>query len=507
MQLTVEQQRILDFVEQQKDQRVAHVLLHAYAGAGKSFILTEIAKRLSGAGIYLAFNDAIVKDIQRKLPKHFTAMTTHKLALQQLPKDVSARVRKSLMQDKGRIQIPVITATIPGFDGPNGMSLAGFALRTIRQFCGSADDRMSAKHVPMPLPRRIHADEILHGANAIWDAMLQFRLPITHDFYFKAWTLMGAPIPYDHRMIDEAQDTNPAVLSLMFKQKRGVSWWAGDPYQSIYSWRGAVDALAHVGKRKNTHADYLTRSFRFGDAPAHLATKLLETLGEKRPVQGTGETSVHLVPGESRDPMRFVSHAKAMSVRSFAWLAFSNVNLLDVAMNCIDHDLSFHIVGQAKDEKSLIYAAMNLKAGKPDAKGPLSAYRQWSELEEEADHYPGGDAAHLLSLYRHPGFGAILDGLNRGTASEADAQVVLSTAHRAKGREWDLVVIDRDMDAAPGAPTRSQTKKKRRFFVDADGLHFDNREDVHLRYVACTRARKRLLVACPVLYEWWQKTA
>ncbi|MBN6739027.1 UvrD-helicase domain-containing protein [Acidithiobacillus sp. MC6.1] len=502
MQLTIEQQRVLDFVDQQRDQRVAHILLHAYAGAGKSFILTEIAKRLNGTGIYLAFNEAIVSDIKRKLPGHFTAMTTHKLALQQLPEDVRKRVRESLNRDGGRIQIPVITARIPGFNGPNGMSLAGFALRTIRQFCGSVDAMMSTRHVPTLLPRRIRADEVLHGAQAIWDAMLNFKLPITHDFYFKAWTLMNAPIPYDHRLMDEAQDTNPALLHLMFQQKHGVSWWAGDPYQSIYSWRGAVDALTHVGKQKNTHADYLTRSFRFGNAPAALATRLLETLGEKRPVQGTGETAVRLISGESRNPSLFTRQEHQIT-----WLAFSNVTLLDVAMNCIDCGLSFHIVGQGKDEKSLIYAAMKLKSGKPDAKGPLSAYHQWSELEEEAEHYPGGDASHLLRLYRHPGFGAVLDGLNRGTASEADAQVVLSTAHRAKGREWNCVVIDRDMDATADAPTRSQEKKKRRFFVDTDGLHFDNREDIHLRYVAFTRARKHLLVACPVLYEWWQKVS
>ncbi|MBU2769414.1 ATP-binding domain-containing protein, partial [Acidithiobacillus ferrivorans] len=107
-------------------------------------------------------------------------------------------------------------------------------------------------------------------------------------------------------------------------------------------------------------------------------------------------------------------------------------------------------------------------------------------------------AAKLLKLYRHPGFGSILDALNRGESRESDAQVILTTAHRSKGREWDCVVIDSDLDAS-AEPTPAQIRKKRRFFVEGDDLRFDNREDIHLRYVAFTRGRKHLHVGCPNL--------
>ena len=102
MQLTEEQTRILDFVRSAGGGKpVRHVLLHAYAGAGKSFILSEIARLLPGPGLYLAFNQAIVQDIRQKLPSHFKAMTTHQLALEGLPRDVAQRVRASLDQDRG----------------------------------------------------------------------------------------------------------------------------------------------------------------------------------------------------------------------------------------------------------------------------------------------------------------------------------------------------------------------------------------------------------------------
>ena len=318
---------------------------------------------------------------------------------------------------------------------------------------------MGPQHLPA-MPNRWKKEDLVQHANRIWDAMLNFQIPITHDFYFKAWTLMDQPLPYFHRLVDEAQDTNPALLGSLFHQTQGVTWWAGDPYQSIYSWRGAMDALSHIGKQDQTHSDYLTRSFRFGDAPADLASRLLSVLGESRPVHGTGQTEITYASLESRNPRPFLrGFAPGKGFSTMAWVSFSNVTLLDVALQCIEHGLSFHIVGQGRDEKSLIYAAMKLKSGKFDPKGPLSAYHKWSELEEEAASVPDGDAAKLLKLYRHPGFGSILDALNRGENRESDAQVILTTAHRSKGREWDCVVIDSDLDASTEPDTRANSQK------------------------------------------------
>ncbi|MDR7927121.1 UvrD-helicase domain-containing protein [Acidithiobacillus thiooxidans] len=505
MPLTQEQSEILNFVQPQNCNGLSHVLLHAYAGSGKSFILREIAKKLPGPGIYLAFNRAIVADIQKTLPAHFTAMTTHQLALQSIQKTdpiIYKQIASSLREDGGRVPLPLLVQKVSGFPARNGLVMAGYVMQGIRNFCNAPDRLMDARHLP-DLPARIKKADVLDLSHKTWEAMLRFQIPVTHDFYFKAWTLMdaAAQLPYAHRLVDEAQDTNPSLLGLMFRQRQGITWWAGDPYQSIYSWRGAVDALNAIAQESGIHEGHLTQSFRFGDAPADMATQLLSTLGEKRPVRGTGTTDIQFAPLKSRDAAPFLRKYPKV-----AWVAFNNVSLLDVAMHCIERGITFHIVGQGREEKSLIYAAMKLKSGKPDAKGPLSMYAQWSELENEAHSVPDGEAAKLIKLYRHPGFGALLDGLQRGTRSESEAQVILTTAHRSKGREWDCVIIDPDMDARD-QPTLAQCRKKRRFFVDSEGLHFDNREDIHLRYVAFTRARKLLLMGTPNLFQWWSASA
>ncbi|WP_234841934.1 UvrD-helicase domain-containing protein [Sinorhizobium meliloti] len=72
-------------------------------------------------------------------------------------------------------------------------------------------------------------------------------------------------------MLDEAQDTNPVVLDILQRQ-RGQLIYVGDRYQQIYEWRGAVNAMESIDTDAST---YLTTSFRFGDAIAELATKML----------------------------------------------------------------------------------------------------------------------------------------------------------------------------------------------------------------------------------------
>lgn len=61
----------------------------------------------------------------------------------------------------------------------------------------------------------------------------------------------------------------------------------GDPHQQLYRFRGAEDALNSdwmVGAEEH----YLTQSWRFGPAIAHVANIILSYKGETRKLQGLG---------------------------------------------------------------------------------------------------------------------------------------------------------------------------------------------------------------------------
>ena len=112
-------------------------------------------------------------------------------------------------------------------------------------------------------------------------------MPLGHNGYLKLWTLTGPVLNTDYILLDEAQDTNPVVLGVLAGQRAQVVY-VGDPYQQIYEWRGAINAM---DKMPGCEQTALTQSFRFGEAIAAEASRLLATLGEHRLLRGNPETT------------------------------------------------------------------------------------------------------------------------------------------------------------------------------------------------------------------------
>ncbi|MHB1678739.1 MAG: UvrD-helicase domain-containing protein [Sulfuriferula sp.] len=501
MPLTEEQEQALHNTGFALRAGYQHSVYVAYAGAGKTSILLSTADGplRDDQVLIIAFNSSIVADVKPRLKPfkgRVAAMTSHQLALHSLPEDYRKRVLESLEAYNGVLQVPHIVDALEipdsigyGVRRIHAQTVASLAKRTLTRFCQSGDPTILPQHIPGRLSPNLQ--ELMLGyAAQLWDAITSMRLPITHDAYFKLWQLSNPVIQQPYRMLDEAQDTNPALYSVLFAQRGGLTTWAGDPYQSIYAWRGANNAIAIASQKPDTIVSRLTRSFRFGDETASLATRLLSLIGEQHPVRGTGSTKVQLAP-DNISPAMVAGKTGA----TFAWIAFTNASLVLAALSCIDHGIPFHIVGQGREQLRLLSAAQNLKDGIFTPGSPLSAYSSWEELKEEALVEPGGEASKLVGMAKWPGFGRIIASIRQSKA-EKDARVVLTTAHAAKGREWDLVVLDPDLDA-------TKDKGGRKFFIQNGGrLHYDDIEDIHLRYVAITRARKRLVIACPVLYQW-----
>ena len=93
---------------------------------------------------------------------------------------------------------------------------------------------------------------------------------------------------------------------------------------------------------------------------------------------------------------------------------------------------------------------------------------------------------------------SILAALIRTATSEAHSDLVLSTAHRAKGREWSAVMLDDDFfEPRKLDNTQDMTKWKLsgNTVRGRDGLEYDIApEELRLLYVACTRAKVELQI-------------
>src|SRR5690349_24739000 len=83
------------------------------------------------------------------------------------------------------------------------------------------------------------------------------RTSITPDVYLKVCEQSRPTINADFILFDEAQDSDGLMLSVLKHQRTQVIY-VGDPYQQIYEWRGAVNAMEHITAPQCA----LTESFR-----------------------------------------------------------------------------------------------------------------------------------------------------------------------------------------------------------------------------------------------------
>jgi superfamily I DNA/RNA helicase len=133
---------------------------------------------------------------------------------------------------------------------------------------------------------------------------------------------------------------------------------------------------------------------------------------------------------------------------------------------------------------ALAQAARDLKEGRRTHHPELLLFPCWGDLQDYAAHDPAGrDLQPLVNLVDTHGTDAILAAVAQ-LVSETQAQVTVSTAHKAKGREWRSVLIAQDFARSKDDNAGDQTD-----MVPPDPI--DDAE-ARLAYVAVTRARQRL---------------
>ncbi|KDN78027.1 DNA helicase [Streptomyces olindensis] len=266
------------------------------------------------------------------------------------------------------------------------------------------------------------------------------------------------------RVLDEAQDTNP-VLEQVFTAQRDHAQlvMVGDSAQAIYGWRGATDVMTGFDAEQLT----LTRSFRFGPEIADEANRWLALADA--PIRLTGTTSV---PAE----VSSVDHPDAVLCRT-------NIGAMTEVMRLLGEGHRVALTRGGQQLAQLASAARDLKEGRRTHHPELVLFASWGDLQDYAAYDPAGcDLQPFVDLVDTHGPDAILAAVSELT-EEAHADVTVSTAHKAKGREWPTVRIANDFpqpqDTTPGTNTAAQAP-------DVSDT------DARLAYVAVTRARHRL---------------
>jgi hypothetical protein len=469
---TPEQQAILDRPP------TSTIKVAAGAGCGKTSTLVHYGKRWPAPALYLAFNRAIADEAGRKFPPIIETRTAHSFAHRAL--HVGARSGE-LVPRYRQEHLRAFDRLIDPIPGLSDWQVRAAILRTLDNFLIDAGSKIRPDHCDLTVKsQRIAVREM---ARAIVKKLLKFEkhdLPITHDTYLKAFELWHQiEGGFKYLLLDEAQDLNPVLISIT-KKAALPTIVVGDAYQSIYRFRGAVDAMEAFDAPELP----LTHSWRFGPEVALLANRIL---------RHSSKAPRHVLHGNPDRETQVLRYAGKLQPRpGTAILARTNARLFE-SLATIEQP--FHLVGGVADLQRQLGSALALRQRRHHqvVDPGVARFTSWALFDHAADR-GDGEARRLRDIVEKHGdqLPRILSRL--GTLHrerEADAAVIVSTAHKAKGREFNTVIVLDDFETPADLIERS--RKDAAKTTEAD-------QQINLLYVACTRATHRLYLA-PNLYD------
>lgn len=467
-----------------------NIVINAVAGSGKTATLVAYAaSRPRGSSIlYLAFNRAVRFEAVRRFADaglgNVEVETPHSLAYRHIVRKGGGRIAAHGFTTA---EVAACLGLGAGRKKQQEYLLASHAAKFAAYFCSSASRKVAELDyldvVGDPEAQRFVAKNyrlIERLARRFLAMMEHGRIGMTHDFYLKKFQLSNPVLHYDYLLFDEGQDASRAMLDV-FARQRGVRVIVGDTHQQIYGWRHAINSLEVLDYPRYA----LTSSFRFGSEIAGVASSILEW---KRHFGAFTKAVIKGAGGGRGDGSRAV-------------LARSNLGLLGEAIRHVsgskpgglyfEGNLSSYTF--ASDGASL-YDVLNLRLGYRERIRDRLVYgmRDLDELAGYVEKSGDSELGMMVRLVRE--YGRRLPGLLReirrchvGSRDSDGFDKVFSTVHRAKGMEYDeVMLVDDFLSEADLSRLASRGSKAR----SASGLV----EEINLLYVAVTRARVRIML-------------
>lgn len=447
------------------------VVADARAGCGKTSTTRMCAESAPYRnGVFMAFNRAIAGDAKASFPQSCSCSTVHSLAMREVGYRYKHRLEGPRVTSRDAAEALGWNRWLRfGITNMPPAKLVRIALETVTRFCHADDVDISRSHVPfvpgleddrdelvahvVPLARRAWADmSAEHG-----------RLRFTHDVYLKLWSLSDPFIPCDYLIFDEAQDSSPVITHIVQGQEHAQKLVVGDPMQQIYEWRGAVDSMGLFGIDTRLP---LAQSFRFGEAIAAEANRWLERLDADPLVRGS--EWIDSTVGSVENPK--------------AVLARTNAQVFAEVMRLQATGVQPAVVGGVEPIVSFANAAAELQ--NPASKGTwhpdLQGFKDWESVQEYVRQDHGGYDLRVFVRLIDEFKPNVVVAVMQNCLPESSAPVIVSTAHKAKGREWNSVRLADDFQTQPYEDKKTGEMRE------------PDDSELRLAYVACTRARYQL---------------
>lgn len=482
------------------------LMIKAYAGTGKTTMLRQLAPYIKERSVLsLAFNKKNAEDLAKVMPSHFTCSTLNSQGHRALQR---AHARKLRLEAHKNSDIVKALAEEWG--------LGKFGDDTYNLFTGLMRLAKTRGMIPSSLTYRgLVADD-----EDVWkDWFDEFDTEFNREYMMfareclvrniKLATVEGV-IDYDDQiyistlvmgsyekfavvMVDEAQDLSP-LNHLQIKKCRtldGRYIVVGDPKQAIYAFRGA-------STKSMPEIENLLPPGSFIELPLSLTFRCSRLVVERNVAHAPGfeaHSSCH--DGNLID----LRHVKSWGLddipeRKFAILCRNNAPLLSAAFRLIRSGRGVTMLGRDLGKSLISLLHKICGKGNLSIEKVIEKVEKWED-RERALALANGKSEKVASIEDRAGCllaaaeGAGVTnqkGLEQALIElfeDRSSLIVLGSGHRAKGLEWETVVI---LD-----PWRIPSK----YAVKAaeDGYFEQLEQENNLRYVMETRSKVNLVLA------------
>ena len=265
------------------------LVIKAGAGSGKTTTQLRLAKTHKTKKIlYLAFNKSLVTEIEEKL--RLPAWGCRNLE----PRTFDSLLNKIYCKVKGRpplltdFKASTIGTLVPWLQGKS-FKVKHFYCKAFTNFCSDVKHRTIEEFCMKVLGKK-HV--ILED---LWKRVLDGKLTtfdsIRKQCFLGRWFKDVIDKDYDMGFVDEVQDFDMAMLRMLLDDSTIPKLFVGDPRQSIYQWRGAINAFDYMPASALTVEFYST--FRISEpALSEICSKFKDCwmiskagLGSEKPIE------------------------------------------------------------------------------------------------------------------------------------------------------------------------------------------------------------------------------
>lgn len=427
--------------------------------------------------LYLAFNKSVQTEAQRRFPGHVRCQTIHALAY-------------GAIRPKGTLKGFISFFDVARMLGC-GLEMAVDVVATVEAYQQSAAFEITADLCPFRFEDASEDRQLrqwyAQQATVVHKALVSGTLPMTHGTYLKEYQLRRPVINTSTILLDEAQDTNPVILDVIRRQRNRCKIISvGDKFQAIYAFTGAVNAM------ESLHGDayFLTRSFRFGPRLAEAANRFLEHFYEMpRPLQG--------LEGLPTQVLTMEQVAVGTKVpKPYTHIFRSNAGLFDAALDYAISATPIALTGGQTFQTFMddLMDLFQVFIDQPErcSHPTYRVFKTWKALRDWADRRDDVNLGNRMDIVeKHEReLPKRIQRILAACVPDDMAQVLLVTAHRAKGMQWDHVKVADDFAGLTDEHGQPLEPVDRKLKTEEDMFTKIHSNEVNLVYVAITRAIK-----------------